>query len=119
AAAMLAALMLLAWTRPPGTAPNLFRDAVWLLAIVSTALLLSKLLGRGVQRSLWILTAAACLFPLRDLFEQDPLLDRLVLILQAGRGAATLAADLRTGVWKQVFQGRWQRAITIVLAISV
>jgi small-conductance mechanosensitive channel len=119
AAATLTALMLLAWTRPPGTAPNLFRDAVWLLAILSTALLLSKLLGRGVHRSLWILTAAACLFPLRYLFEQDPLLDRLVLILQAGAVAATLAADLRAGVWKTVFQGRWQRAITVVLAVSV
>jgi small-conductance mechanosensitive channel len=72
-----------------------------------------------VQRSLWILTAAACLFPLRYLFEQDPLLDRLVLTLQAGAVAATLAADLRSGVWKPVFQGRWQRAITLVLALSV
>jgi small-conductance mechanosensitive channel len=120
AAATLSALMLVAWTKQPGTAPpSLYRDAVWLLAILSTALLLTKLLGRGVRRTLWILTAAASLYPFRYLFEQDPLLDRLVLILQAGAVAATLAADLRTGVWKPVFQGRWQRAITFVLAVSV
>jgi small-conductance mechanosensitive channel len=118
AAAVLAALVIRAWTGGARTVPALLRDAVWMLAILSTALLLSKLLGRGVRRTLWILTAAACLYPFRYLFEQDPLLDRLVLVVQVLAVAATLAADLRAGTWKTVLAGRWQKAVTLLLIVS-
>jgi potassium-dependent mechanosensitive channel len=119
AAAVLGALVFMGWTRSAVAAPVLYKDAIWMLAIVSTALLLTRLLGPGVRRTLWILTAASCLYPLRHLFEQDPLLDRLILILQCGAVGATLAVDLRRGSWTPVFVKRWERAVTYVLWASV
>ncbi len=119
AAATLGALMILGWSGTSAAAPVLFRDAVWVLAILSTAQLLFRLLDRSVQRTLYVLTAVSCLYPMRRLFEQDPLLERLVLILQAGAVAATLAADLRAGVWKRVFSQRWERVVTLILATAL
>ena len=119
AAATLGALVILGWTRTQGTAPALFRDAVWVLSIFSTSVILARILGPSVRRSLVILTAATCLYPLRYLFEQDPLLDRIVLLLQCGAVAATFAMDLRAGLWKRVFTGRWERVVTVILGLAI
>ncbi|HYB52302.1 MAG TPA: mechanosensitive ion channel domain-containing protein, partial [Thermoanaerobaculia bacterium] len=118
APAMLSALLLLDWTTPAAPAPILFLELTWLLLILSASAVLRRLLGSTVQRTLFIVTAVACLVPLRYLYEQDPLLDRLVLILQVGAVGVTLAADLATGKWKQVFPvPRWQRFVTVVIVV--
>ncbi|MGE5277999.1 MAG: mechanosensitive ion channel domain-containing protein [Acidobacteriota bacterium] len=120
AAATLIALLVLIWTTPGAVAPALYRDIAWVLLILSTAILLRKLLAEPVRRTILILAAAGCLYPLRYLFEQDPLLDRLVLILQVVAVGATLAADLRGGRWNSAFPGRrWQRFADAVLAMAI
>ena len=120
AASILAAVLIVVWITPSAFAEILFRETVWVLAIVSTAVLLRKLLGPRVRRTLSILTAAVCLYLLRYLYEQDPLLDRLVLILQTGAMGATLAADLVAGSWKQAFpERRWQRISTAVIGAAL
>ena len=120
AAAMLTSVLVLAWTTPQAMAETLFREIAWVLLILSTALLLRKLLGPSVARTLWVLGAAACVYLLRYLYEQHPLLDRLVLILQAFAVGGTLAADLSAGRWKQAFpERRWQRLSTVVIVIAI
>jgi len=115
AAAILTALIFRVWAAPPG-APVLFYEIVWVGAIVSTAVLLTRLFGPTLWRSLYALTAAACLVPLRYLYEQDPLLDRLVLLLQVSVVGAALAADLASGRWKRAFpKALWRRATTAVI----
>ena len=62
----------------------------------------------------------ACLYLLRYLYEQDPLLDRLVLMFQALAVGGTLVADLAAGRWKQALpERRWQRLSTIVIGIAI
>jgi small-conductance mechanosensitive channel len=120
AAALLSALLLLVWTFPISMEETLYREIVWVLLILSTAVLLRKLLGRAVARTLYVLTAAACVSLLRYLYEQDPLLDRVVLILQATAVGATLAVDLAKGSWNQALgQKRWQRIVTGVMIAAV
>ncbi len=120
AAATLAAILLLIGTTPTPSAPGLTWDIAWVLLILSTAVLLLKLLGPAVRRTLFILTAATCLIPLRYLYEQDPLLDRLVLILQVTAVGVTLARDLASGSWTPVFRQRfWHRLAMAVMAGSL
>ena len=120
AAAMLSAVLILAWTTPQAMAETLFREIAWVLLIVSTAILLRRLLGPSVRRTLVVLTAAACLYLLRYLYEQDPLLDRLVLILQVAAVGGTLAADLAAGRWKEALpERRWQRLSAAVIVVAV
>jgi small-conductance mechanosensitive channel len=120
AAAMLSAVLLLSWTTPQAMSETLFREIAWVLLILSTAILLRKLLGPSVRRTLWVLGVAACLYLLRYLYEQDPLLDRLVLMLQALAVGGTLAADLAAGSWKQAFpERRWQRLSAVAIAIAI
>ena len=45
AAAMLSSVLVLAWTTPEAMAETLFREIAWVLLILSTVLLLGKLLG--------------------------------------------------------------------------
>jgi potassium-dependent mechanosensitive channel len=119
AAALLMALTSRTWLAQPG-APILFYELVWVLAILSTAFLVGTLLGPTVRRTLYVLTAAACLVPLRYLYEQDPLLDRLVLLLQVSAVGAALASDLAAGRWKQAFpEPRWQRAATAAIVLAL
>jgi small-conductance mechanosensitive channel len=120
AAAMLTAVLTLIWTTPKAMTETLFRDTAWVLLILSAAVLLRRLLGPAVTRTLSILSAAACVSLLRYLYEQDPLLDRIVLILQVCAVAATLAADLSTGRWKEAFpERRWQRFSTAVIVTAL
>ncbi len=119
-AAMLASLVILIVTTPAAMVDILFRAIVWVLLLLSSAMLLRKLLGRTARRTLYILTAAAGLFILRYLYEQDPLLDRLVLILQVCAVGGTLAADLAPGRLKQIFpERRWQRVATAVIVAAL
>ena len=120
AAALLTSVLLVAWTTPSAIAEILFRESAWALAIVSAAVLLRRLLGPTFQRTLIVLATAACFYLLRYLFEQDALLDRLVLILQVGAVGATLAVDLKAGRWKQAVTGRrWQMLVTGVLVLAI
>ncbi|HEY7574840.1 MAG TPA: mechanosensitive ion channel domain-containing protein, partial [Thermoanaerobaculia bacterium] len=120
AAATLAAILLLIWTTPSPSAPSLTWDIAWMLLILSTAILLRKLLGPPVRRTLYVLTAAASLVPLRYLYEQDPLLDRVVLILQSAAVATTLVADLARKSWDPVFTLRfWRRLARATMVVAL
>jgi potassium-dependent mechanosensitive channel len=112
AAGLLITLTLRSWVAAPG-APVLFYEIGWVLAILATTVLLRRLLGPTLWRTLYALSAAACLVPLRYLYEQDALLDRLALLLQVALVGAALAADLAAGRWKQAFpRPGWRRATT-------
>ena len=120
AAAALMAVIALVWWTPSAIAPALFWDALWVVLILTTATQLNRLFGRGVWRSVDALALASCLVPLRYLYEQEPLLDRLVLLLQVGLVAAALAADWKTGRWQAIFRDKWpRRVVTAVLAVSI
>jgi len=120
AAAALIALMALVWWTPSAVAPALFWDALWVALILTTATLLNRLFGRAVWRSVDALALASCLVPLRYLYEQEPLLDRLVLLLQVGLVIAALALDWKSGRWQAIFRDKWpRRFVTAVLAISM
>ncbi len=122
AAALLSAVTFLVWTSPASMEETIVREIVWVLLILSTAVLLRKLLGSSVARTLYVLTAAACVILLRYLYEQDPLLDRLVLMLQVTAVGATLVADLAKGSWKRALSTvRRQRLATgaMILAVAI
>jgi small-conductance mechanosensitive channel len=120
AAAALIALMALVWWTPSAVAPALFWDALWVALILTTATLLNRLFAKAIWRSVDALALASCLVPLRYLYEQEPLLDRLVLLLQVGLVIAALALDWKSGRWQAIFRDKWpRRFVTAVLAISM
>ena len=120
AAAALMALLSLVWSTPSGVAPMLVWDGLWVVLIVTTAVLLNRLFGRTVWRSVDSVALASCLVPLRYLYEQEPLLDRIVLLLQVGIVGAALAADWKGGRWQAIFSEKWpRRVVTAVLAIAL
>ena len=120
AAAALIALMALVWWTPSAVAPALFWDALWVALILTTATLLNRLFAKAIWRSVDALALASCLVPLRYLYEQEPLLDRLVLLLQVGLVIAALALDWKSGRWQAIFRDKWpRRFVTAVLAISI
>jgi small-conductance mechanosensitive channel len=120
AASALIAILTLVWSTPSGVAPALFWDGLWVVLIVTTAFLLNRLFGRTVWRSVDSVALASCLVPLRYLYEQEPLLDRIVLILQVGMVGAALAADWKGGRWQAIFAEKWpKRVVTAVIAVAI
>jgi small-conductance mechanosensitive channel len=78
-------------------APVVVYDLAWLLSAPVAAWLVTRMIGPGPQRTVWVLAASLALAPVTSALSEMPVTDRLAMVLQTAPLAVVLALDLRSG----------------------
>lgn len=89
--------------------PTVIYDLAWLLAAPAAALVIVRMLGPSVARTVWVLAASLALAPFVAAVGALPFVERLVVILQTAPLAVVLGLDLARGRLSVQGMKSWER----------